>query len=111
MSIQAVVGSSTQETKHASLFVAGWRPFIGWVCGLAFAWTFLLYPLVRFILVAAGVPVDFEKIPATDLSSMMPALLGMLGLGAMRSYERTSGSERNSMSVTPDPNHNTLTTK
>lgn len=97
----AQIGVNTQEAQHSSLFVAGWRPFIGWVCGLAFAWTFLLYPILQFAVVAFGVPIDLSLLPVMDLSEMMPVLLGMLGLGAMRSYERKAGVERNTM-TSPD---------
>ncbi len=93
----AQIGVNTQEAKHSSLFVAGWRPFIGWVCGLAFTWTFLMYPILQFAVVALGAPIDLTLLPVMDLSEMMPVLLGMLGLGAMRSYERRSGVERNSI--------------
>lgn len=98
----AQIGVNTQEAKHSSLFVAGWRPFIGWTCGLAFAWTFLLYPMLQFAVIAFGVPVDLSLLPVMDLSEMMPVLLGMLGLGAMRSYERRNGVQRNTMNTSPD---------
>lgn len=93
----AQIGVNTQEAQHSSLFVAGWRPFIGWVCGLAFSWTFLIYPILQFAVLAFGVPLDLSLLPIMDLSEMMPVLLGMLGLGAMRSYERKNGVERNTM--------------
>lgn len=93
----AQISVNAQEAKHSSLFVAGWRPFIGWVCGFAFAWTFLLYPILQFTVLALGVPLDLHLLPVMDLSEMMPVLLGMLGLGAMRSYERSNGVERNTM--------------
>jgi hypothetical protein len=93
----AQIAVNTQEAKHTSIFVAGWRPFIGWVCGLAFAWAFLIYPMLTFAVVAMGIPVPLHLLPALDLSAMMPVLMGMLGLGAMRSYERASGVERNTM--------------
>lgn len=93
----AQIAVNTQEAKHSSLFVAGWRPFIGWVCGLAFAWAFLLYPMLTFVVVAAGIPVPLDLIPSLDLSAMMPVLMGMLGLGAMRSYEKRNGVARSNM--------------
>lgn len=97
----AQIEVNTQEAKHSSLFVAGWRPFIGWVCGLAFAWTFLLYPILQFAVIVFGVSIDLSLLPVMDLSEMMPVLLGMLGLGAMRSYERRNGVERNTI-ASPD---------
>lgn len=86
-----------KEAEHTSLFVAGWRPFIGWVCGLAFAWAFLLYPMLTFAVIAFGLPVPLPMLPALDLSAMMPVLMGMLGLGAMRSWEKREGVARETM--------------
>lgn len=77
------------EAQSKSLFVAGWRPFVGWVCGSAFAWCFVVQPLLTFALVAGGHPL---QLPALDLSQMMPVLLGMLGLGALRTYEKVQGT-------------------
>ena len=93
----AQISVNAKEAEHTSLFVAGWRPFIGWTCGLAFAWTFLLYPVLTFTVIAFGLPMPLHMLPVMDLSQMMPVLLGMLGLGAMRSYERKNGVGRNSM--------------
>lgn len=97
----AQLAVNAKEAEHASIFVAGWRPFIGWVCGIAFGWTFILYPLVHFLVVILGVPFDVRDLPVLDLSDMMPVLLGMLGLGAMRSYEKVSGVERNNLKSSP----------
>lgn len=83
------------EATHASIFVAGWRPFIGWTCGAAFCWTFLLFPMAQACLVYFGQ--DISDLPNPDLSDMMPVLLGMLGLGAMRSYEKSVGVARSDM--------------
>lgn len=80
--INAVEASSTR------LFVAGWRPWIGWVCGMAFAWNWIGLPVGVFVATALGHPLNLE--PA-DLSEMTPVLLGMLGLGAMRSVEKIKG--------------------
>lgn len=99
----AQIAVNTQEAKHTSLFVAGWRPFIGWVCGLAFSWTFLIYPMLKFAVLAFGVPLDLSLLPIMDLSEMMPVLMGMLGLGAMRSYERRNGVERNTWKAPTSP--------
>lgn len=93
----AQIGVNMKEAEHTSLFVAGWRPFIGWVCGLSFAWTFLIYPMLTFAVIALGVPVPLHLIPALDLSTMMPVLMGMLGLGAMRSWEKNQGVARENM--------------
>ena len=73
------------EAASASLFVAGWRPAVGWVCVLGMASNFVLIPMVNFILALAESTVT---VPLIDTSTMMPVLLGMLGLGAMRSAEK-----------------------
>ena len=78
------------EAAHKSIFVAGWRPFIGWVCGLGMAINFLVIPIANPFLVGAGQ----EAIIPLELEVMMPVLMGMLGLGAMRSYEKKSGVAR-----------------
>lgn len=80
------------EAQSTSLFIAGWRPFIGWICGTAFAINFIVGPLGVFIASVLGHTVVF---PALALSEMMPVLLGMLGLGAYRSYEKVKGVESN----------------
>lgn len=77
-----------QEATHASIFVAGWRPFIGWVCGLAFAYHYLVQPLLVFLLAAAGHAV---APPAFDMEAMMYVLGGMLGLGGLRTIEKAKG--------------------
>lgn len=79
------------EATSSSLFVAGWRPFIGWVCGSAFAWNFLLGPLLTQLLTIFGPPVSYTPL---DLTEMMPVLLGMLGLGGLRTVEKIKGVNR-----------------
>jgi len=83
---------NTEEAKSTSLFIAGWRPFIGWVCGVAFAINFVVGPLGVFGAALIGKTVVF---PTLALSEMMPVLLGMLGLGAYRTYEKATGVEGN----------------
>lgn len=76
------------EAQSKSVFVAGWRPWIGWVCGMAFAYVYVVQPLLVFILAAFRRSVN---IPSVNLDGMMPVLLGMLGLGAMRSWDKANG--------------------
>lgn len=76
------------EAQHASVFVAGWRPFIGWICGVALGYHFILQPLLTFVLSIYGVVVT---LPVFDMDSLMTVLLGMLGLGAMRTIEKVGG--------------------
>jgi hypothetical protein len=77
-----------EEAKNASLFVSGWRPFVGWVCGSAFALHFLLLPIANFILVATG---HAEVVLAFDMQTLLTLLMGLLGLGGMRTYEKVQG--------------------
>ena len=79
------------EAAHKSLYVAGWRPAIGWICGLGMASNFLLIPIANFVLALTGSAV---VIPLLDTGEMMPVLMGMLGLGAMRTYEKKQGVQR-----------------
>jgi hypothetical protein len=77
-----------QEAAHRSVFVAGWRPFIGWVCGFALAYTYVIQPIAMFILAQTG---HLITLPQVDMSLMMPVLMGMLGLGGLRTFEKTKG--------------------
>ena len=79
------------EAAHKSLFVAGWRPAIGWICGLGMASNFLLIPIANFVLALTGSAI---VVPLLDTGEMMPVLMGMLGLGAMRTYEKKQGVQR-----------------
>lgn len=79
------------EALHRTVFVAGWRPFIGWTCGLALAYHFILQPIIVFAMSANGVAYD---LPEFDMGSLMTIILGMLGLGGMRSFEKFKGLTR-----------------
>tara|TARA_A100001011_G_scaffold199194_1_gene207422 strand:+ start:632 stop:1045 length:414 start_codon:yes stop_codon:yes gene_type:complete len=89
--IMAQVEVNKQEAAHKSLFVAGWRPAIGWICGLGMLSNFIIVPMANFALALIGKDIE---IPLIDLATMMPVLMGMLGLGAMRSYEKGKGVSR-----------------
>ncbi len=80
------------EAQHQSVFVAGWRPFIGWVCGLSLANNYILRPWAIAVLSAAGKTFEF---PVIDLSLMIPIMTGMLGLAGMRTYEKKQGVTAN----------------
>jgi hypothetical protein len=77
------------EASSGSLFKGGWRPFIGWTSGVAFAYHFVLQPLLVFVLTASGV--DLPELPKFDMSTLLTVLGGMLGIGGLRSYEKTKG--------------------
>ena len=77
------------EAASGSVFKGGWRPFIGWVCGSAFAYHFVLQPVIVFVVLAVGV--DLPPLPEFDMTSLMTVLMGMLGLGGLRTYEKKQG--------------------
>lgn len=79
------------EASHRSLFVAGWRPFIGWVCGMGFLWAFLLHPLFEWIVVLRGLDI---MVPAIVTDNMMELVLALLGLGTLRSIEKIQGRSK-----------------
>jgi hypothetical protein len=81
-----------EEAANNSIFVAGWRPFIGWVCGSAFAWAFVFQPIVVAVAAAMGRPINPKDLAILDFSQIQPVLYGMLGLGAMRTYEKVKGA-------------------
>jgi hypothetical protein len=73
------------EAAHRSVFVSGWRPAIGWTCGAAMALNFLIFPLASFVLAQTG---HLIELPTLDMSEMMPVLMGLLGLGGLRTVEK-----------------------
>ena len=75
-----------QEAANRSPFVAGWRPFIGWTCGVALAWHFVISPFVIFGASMAGF--ELPELPEFDMGSLMTVLMGMLGLGGLRTFEK-----------------------
>ena len=77
------------EAQHASVFVAGWRPFIGWTGGVGIAYTFVLAPFIEFVARAAGYT---QEMPMPDAGQLMTLVTAMLGVGAMRSYDKTKGT-------------------
>lgn len=89
---KAQIEVNKQDAASTNFFVAGWRPFIGWVCGSAFAWTFVLQPIAVTASTVLGHPIDPKAIPVLDFSQIQPVLYGMLGLGAMRTYEKVRGA-------------------
>ena len=89
---KAQIEVNKAEAKHNSLFVSGWRPAVGWTCCLGLASNYLLIPMANFALALANSTIE---VPVLDISTMMPVLMGMLGLGAMRTAEKVKGVERN----------------
>ena len=79
------------EAAHPSLFVSGWRPAVGWCCVFAMAGNFIIIPFSNFVLALLDQNVI---IPLVPLETRMPVLMGMLGLGAMRTYEKKNAVHR-----------------
>jgi hypothetical protein len=79
------------EAASSDTFVSGWRPFIGWVCGFSLAYKFIFYPFIIFLCALSKTQIEVSIIPVIDTGELMPILLGILGLGAMRTYEKYKG--------------------
>lgn len=77
------------EAASGSLFKGGWRPFIGWVCGVAFAYHFVFQPFLIFIVGVLGLTIP--ELPTFDMGSLMTVLGGLLGLGSLRTFEKFKG--------------------
>jgi hypothetical protein len=80
------------EAQSPSFFKSSWRPFIGWVCGIAFAYHFVLQPFLIFGLTVYGIQIP--SLPVFDMSTLMTVLGGLLGLGTLRTYEKSKGLTR-----------------
>lgn len=85
--IQSQTDTNKAEATNASIFVAGWRPFVGWVCGCGLAYQYLVDPLISWFAVLRHWPLP----PSLDLSTLITMLGGMLGFGAMRTVEKING--------------------
>lgn len=82
------------EAAHASIFVAGWRPYVGWVCGFGFSWQFVLQPMLTWVLSAICMfnpELKLPPLPFLDTAPLMTLLLGMLGLAGYRTWEKVKG--------------------
>lgn len=93
--ITAQLDVNKAEAQHKSIFVAGWRPWIGWVGGVAMAYQFVLYPLLLWVWALWG-PVHgdgtpIEPPPVINTDALWTVITGMLGIGAMRSFDKSKG--------------------
>jgi len=86
--LQAQTEINKAEATNASLFVAGWRPYVGWICGSGLAYQFLLQPLLSWASSIWHIPSP----PPLDIQTLTTVLFGMLGLGAMHSYDKKQGT-------------------
>lgn len=94
----AQIGVNKVEAEHASVFVAGWRPAVGWTCVAALAYQFLMYPLLVWAWTLAQslgwVPVEIKPPPLLDLEALLIVLGGILGIGSLRTVEKVRGVAR-----------------
>jgi hypothetical protein len=86
--VQGQLTINQEEARSVGIFKGGWRPFIGWICGIGLAFQFLVAPLGTWIVTLAGYPIPF---PELDLGTLLTLLAGMLGLGTLRTQEKIKG--------------------
>lgn len=79
---------NTEEAKHSNIFVSGWRPFCGWVCGVALCYNFIIYPLMLWLVASYGA--TFTPPPLFS-EHLMELVTGMLGIAGLRTYEKYKG--------------------
>ena len=80
--VQGQLDVNKAEAANANWFVAGWRPYIGWICGTGLGYQFLVYPIL-----VAFVP----KVVQLDMGTLLTLLTGMLGIGGLRTFEKLNG--------------------
>ena len=88
---QGQIEINKEEAKSTSLFVSGWRPAVGWICAFGCAWAFVLKPLLDWGVTVAG---SVVKLPELQTGELMSLLLGLLGMGTLRTYEKFKGVSR-----------------
>ena len=93
--LEAATAQASQQTEinkieagHQSIFVSGWRPYIGWVCGMAIAWAFLVAPMLSWLLPVMGV---VAVVPPLQTEFLLELVFAMLGLGGLRTFEKLKG--------------------
>jgi hypothetical protein len=85
----AQISVNKEEAASGSIYKGGWRPFIGWICGIAFFYHFVCQPLVIFIVAIIGLQVP--SLPEFEMGTLLTVLGGMLGIGGLRTYEKQKG--------------------
>ena len=80
------------EASNRSMFVAGWRPFIGWICGSGLLYHYILQPMILFFVALFGA--EIPDLPVFDMAELRTILMGMLGLGALRTAEKLGGKAK-----------------
>ena len=87
--VQGQLEVNKAEAANPNLFTSGWRPSIGWICGAALAYHYIVRPLLPWLLTVFGLSVP--AIPPLDMGDLITILLGMLGLSGFRTFEKTQG--------------------
>jgi hypothetical protein len=90
--IKAQTDINLEEAKNPNLFVSGWRPFVGWTCGFALGWQFIGSPIFEWVIKLMGKNI---VAPTLDTNSLITILFALLGLGGMRTYEKTKEAQGN----------------
>ena len=85
----AQLAINKEEASSGSLFKGGWRPCIGWICGIAFGYHFVLQPVIIFVVALVGM--EIPELPEFDMGTLLTVLGGMLGIGGLRTYEKQKG--------------------
>ena len=85
----AQIKVNAAEAASGSLFKGGWRPCIGWICGIAFGYHFVLQPVIIFVVALIGI--EIPELPKFDMNTLLTVLAGMLGIGGLRTYEKQKG--------------------
>ena len=85
----AQIAVNKEEAASGSIFKGGWRPFIGWVCGIAFFYHFVLNPIILFVIAIIGI--EIPDLPNFNMNTLLTVLGGMLGIGSLRTYEKQKG--------------------
>ena len=86
--------TNLEQAKHPSIFVAGARPAIMWICAFGLGWQFVFQPVAVWGIAVSGIDV---VLPLIETEGLMSLTLALLGLGGMRSFEKSKGIQRNNM--------------
>ena len=92
MSSKAQTDINLEEARNPNMFVSGWRPFVGWICGFSLGWQFIGSPIFEWIIKLSGKNI---VAPTLDTGSLITVLFALLGLGGLRTYEKTKETQNN----------------
>jgi hypothetical protein len=101
------IAVNTEEAKHQSIFVAGWRPAVGWIGATSLGYSFILNPFMEFISRVNGYAGNFPELP---MEYIMTIMMGMLGFGGLRTWEKVKGVQTDTTQKTSTPTTKVETT-